>query len=65
MYEFDPGVLPWGPPFTLGHENAGGGQTTGAGVTGREVGEPVAVYGPGGCGACVECVQSKSCFGQY
>ena len=23
MHEFEPGVLPWDPPFTLGHENAG------------------------------------------
>ena len=23
MHDFEPGLLPWGPPFTLGHETAG------------------------------------------
>lgn len=23
MHEFEAGVVPWNPPFTLGHENAG------------------------------------------
>ena len=23
MHDFEPGILPWSPPFTLGHENAG------------------------------------------
>jgi propanol-preferring alcohol dehydrogenase len=23
MHDFEGGVVPWGPPFTLGHENAG------------------------------------------
>src|SRR5262249_31381326 len=44
MYDFAPGLLPWGPPFTLGHENAGWVEATGPGVHGVEVGEPVAVY---------------------
>jgi alcohol dehydrogenase, propanol-preferring len=57
MHDFVGGVLPWGPPFTLGHENAGWVDTLGAGVTGLEVGEPVAVYGPWGCGRCHRCRQ--------
>jgi len=57
MYEFDAGVLPWGPPFTLGHENAGWVEALGSGVAHLEVGEPVAVYGPWGCGRCHRCVQ--------
>ena len=57
MHDFVGGVLPWGPPFTLGHENAGWVDTVGAGVTGLEVGEPVAVYGPWGCGRCRRCRQ--------
>jgi propanol-preferring alcohol dehydrogenase len=55
MHDFQPGLLPWGPPFTLGHENAGWVDALGAGVTGLEVGEPVAVYGPWGCGRCRRC----------
>jgi propanol-preferring alcohol dehydrogenase len=57
MHDFDVGMLPWGPPFTLGHENAGWVHATGAGVRGLEVGEPVAVYGPWGCGRCHRCRQ--------
>jgi len=55
MRDFGPGLLPWGPPFTLGHENAGWVHALGAGVTGLEVGQPVAVYGPWGCGTCPRC----------
>lgn len=55
MDDFEPGVLPWGPPFTLGHENAGWVHELGEGVTGLEVGQPVAVYGPWGCGTCARC----------
>ncbi|SCL32348.1 alcohol dehydrogenase, propanol-preferring [Micromonospora pallida] len=55
MHEFEPGTVPWNPPFTLGHENAGWVHALGAGVTGLEVGQPVAVYGPWGCGTCARC----------
>jgi len=55
MHDFEGGLLPWGPPFTLGHENAGWVHALGDGVTGLEVGQPVAVYGPWGCGACERC----------
>ena len=57
LYEFPPGLVPFEPPFTLGHENAGWIHALGAGVTGLEVGEPVAVYGAWGCGRCVRCRQ--------
>jgi propanol-preferring alcohol dehydrogenase len=56
MHDFEPGQLPWGPPFTLGHENAGWVHRIGEGVAGFEVGEPVAVYGPWGCGRCERCL---------
>ena len=56
MREFDAGLLPWGPPFTLGHENAGWVHAVGSGVTGFEVGQPVAVHGPWGCGTCARCL---------
>jgi len=55
MHEFEPGLLPWGPPFTLGHENAGWVHALGTGVSGLDVGQPVAVYGPWGCGRCPRC----------
>jgi alcohol dehydrogenase, propanol-preferring len=55
MHDFEAGMVPFDPPFTLGHENAGWVAELGAGVTGLEVGQPVAVYGPTGCGACVRC----------
>jgi len=55
MDEFDAGAVPWNPPFTLGHENAGWISEIGAGVTGFEVGQAVAVYGPWGCGHCAHC----------
>jgi propanol-preferring alcohol dehydrogenase len=57
MHDFDEGLLPWGPPFTLGHENAGWVDALGPGVSGVEVGEPVAVHGPWGCGSCPRCAQ--------
>lgn len=55
MREFESGLLPWAPPFTLGHENAGWVHAIGSGVTGLQEGQPVAVYGPWGCGNCVRC----------
>lgn len=55
MRDFPPGLLPWHPPFTLGHETAGWVEAVGAGVHGVEVGQPVAVYGAWGCGRCARC----------
>lgn len=55
MDEFEAGVVPWNPPFTLGHENAGWIHELGSGVKGLEVGQPIAVYGPWGCGTCARC----------
>jgi propanol-preferring alcohol dehydrogenase len=56
MHDFDPGVLPYRLPFTLGHENAGWVYELGEGVTGLKVGQAVAVYGPWGCGTCARCL---------
>jgi propanol-preferring alcohol dehydrogenase len=56
MHDFEPGLLPWGPPFTLGHENAGWVEAVGPGVRGIEIGEPVAVFGAWGCGRCRRCL---------
>lgn len=55
MDEFEGGVTAWNPPFTLGHENAGWVHDLGEGVTSLEMGQPVAVYGPWGCGTCARC----------
>lgn len=49
----------FGLPLTLGHEGAGVVDALGAGVTGIEVGDPVAVYGPQGCGRCPECSRGE------
>lgn len=49
----------YGLPLTLGHEGAGIVDELGEGVTGIELGEAVAVYGPWGCGRCVQCAQGK------
>lgn len=57
LYEFPAGAMPWDLPMTLGHENAGWVHSLGAGVTDVEVGQPVAVYGPWGCGRCHACAQ--------
>lgn len=42
-------------PFTLGHENAGWVEKLGPGTTGFAAGDPVIVYGPWGCGLCMNC----------
>src|SRR5262245_9603382 len=55
IHDFAEGAAPWSLPFTLGHENAGWVDALGAGVTGLEVGQPVAVYGAWGCGLCHRC----------
>lgn len=57
LHDFEEGLLPWPLPFTLGHETAGWVAAVGEGVTGLEVGAPVAVYGPLGCGRCERCQQ--------
>jgi propanol-preferring alcohol dehydrogenase len=46
-------------PLTLGHENAGWVEALGPGVTGFGVGEPVAIYGIVGCGACFACLAGR------
>ena len=51
--------FPYQLPLTLGHEGAGTVAALGAGVTGLDLGESVAVYGPWGCGRCAKCAQGK------
>ncbi len=59
LMDWPAGQMPFEPPFTLGHENAGWVQRTGAGVDAVRVGEAVAVYGPWGCGRCRACRRSS------
>ncbi|WP_411557464.1 NAD(P)-dependent alcohol dehydrogenase [Plantibacter sp. MPB07] len=47
-------------PLTLGHEGAGVIESFGEGVeTGLQICDAVAVYGPWGCGHCLNCSQGK------
>lgn len=59
LMEWPEGQVAFSPPFTLGHENAGWVEATGPGVHGLSRGEPVAVYGPWGCGRCRACRRSS------
>jgi propanol-preferring alcohol dehydrogenase len=58
LMEWPEGTMAFDVPFTLGHENAGWVESLGPGVEGVEPGEPVAVYGPWGCGHCRACRSS-------
>lgn len=58
MHDFAPGMMPWQPPFTLGHENAGWVDSIGDGVSTVTEGDAVAVYGAWGCGTCDQCRRS-------
>lgn len=55
LHDFEPGMMPWQLPITLGHENAGWVDSVGRGVTTVAEGDAVAVYGPWGCGTCPRC----------
>jgi len=62
MHDFEGDQLPWSPPFTLGHENAGWVHTLGAGVRDVEPGQPVAVVGAWGCGSCARCLDGLETY---
>lgn len=49
-------AIGWQMPFTLGHETGGWIAAVGTGVTGLDVGVPVACMSPTSCGACEACV---------
>ena len=55
LMEYPPGARSFTLPFTLGHENAGWVETMGPGATGFSPGDSVIVYGPWGCGLCMNC----------
>ena len=62
LMEWPVGTMPYTLPFTLGHENAGWVEKIGPGVKGFSVGDPVAVYGPWGCGYCYQCRQGMEIY---
>lgn len=62
LHDFEAGMFPWQVPFTLGHENSGWVHELGAGVPDLAVGEPVAVYGPWGCGQCPACHRGQDTY---
>jgi alcohol dehydrogenase, propanol-preferring len=53
------GRLRYPLPLTLGHEGAGTVAALGAGVTGWQLGDAVAVYGAWGCGLCAQCAAGQ------
>ena len=62
MHDFEQDAMGWGPPFTLGHENAGEIVALGRRAFGLEVGQKVAVYGPWGCGHCRRCAIGEETY---
>ncbi|GAA4925941.1 NAD(P)-dependent alcohol dehydrogenase [Nesterenkonia rhizosphaerae] len=52
-------------PMTLGHEGVGVVDAVGEGVHNVTLGEPVAVYGPQGCGRCRACAQGSENYCPY
>ena len=63
-WRLPPGRRSFTLPFTLGHENAGWVETMGPGATGFAPGDPVIVYGPWGCGLCMNCRQGMENYCQ-
>ena len=54
-----PGMLPYSPPFTMGHENTGWVEKVGAGVKGLLVGDAVLASSSTSCGHCDPCVGGR------
>ena len=59
LMEWDAGVLPYDPPFTLGHEVAGVVRRLGPGASGVSEGDRVVVFARWGCGVCWQCLQGR------
>jgi alcohol dehydrogenase, propanol-preferring len=57
LMEWPEGTLSWRLPFTLGHETAGTVAALGPGASGVSVGDRVLIYGPWGCGSCIQCIR--------
>ncbi|WP_233625055.1 NAD(P)-dependent alcohol dehydrogenase [Actinoplanes sp. ATCC 53533] len=59
LHVIDAGGMGFPTPFTLGHEVAGRVAELGPDATGAAPGDPVAVYGPWGCGRCPRCLAGR------
>jgi propanol-preferring alcohol dehydrogenase len=59
LHVIDAGGMGFPIPFTLGHEVAGTVASSGPDATGLSPGDPVAVYGPWGCGRCPRCLAGR------
>jgi len=59
LHVIDAGGMGFPTPFTLGHEVAGRVAELGPDATGVAPGDPVAVYGPWGCGRCPRCLAGR------
>lgn len=59
MFNAPAGALPFNPPFTVGHENAGWVAECGTGVVGPKEGTPVLVSSVNSCGHCEMCLQGR------
>jgi len=64
LLELPAGSRSFALPFTLGHENAGWVERLGPGATGFAAGDAVIVYGPWGCGLCMNCRQGMENYCQ-
>jgi alcohol dehydrogenase, propanol-preferring len=59
MFHAPAGALPFDPPFTLGHENAGVVVGCGTGVSGLKEGMAVLASSVNSCGYCEMCLQGR------
>jgi alcohol dehydrogenase, propanol-preferring len=59
LMEWPAEIMPFDPPFTLGHETAGTVAALGPGATGVAEGDRVLVHSRWGCGRCRPCVQGE------
>ena len=57
--EVPAGVLPYSPPFTLGHETAGWVAAAGSNIDDLEPGTPVIAVAHNWCGRCVFCLRGQ------
>ncbi len=57
VMDWPEGTLAFELPMTLGHETAGTVAALGPGAKGVQLADPVVIYGPWGCGACVACAR--------
>lgn len=59
LLEWPEGMLPYDPPFTVGHEVAGVVRRLGPGASGVSEGDRVVVYSRWACGVCWQCLQGR------